>query len=376
MARDRKIRLGIIFGGRSGEHAISIRSAASVIDALNPEEFEITAYGITRSGSLADADGVRAMLPAPIRGRVLAGDGLEPAQACMRLSSGGPEARRGARRPPQIVFPLLHGPYGEDGTVQGLLEIAGVPYIGCGVLASAVGMDKDVMKRLFLQAGLPVAPFVTALARDVPEKIGMLQARAEGEFGYPMFSKPANLGSSVGIRKIHGAKEFAPAVRHAARFDRKIVIEKGIDARELECAILGNEDASASVVGEIFPAHEFYDYEAKYRNPESRLEIPARLDAPQAEEVRALALRAFHAIDGSGLSRVDFFLERGSGKIWINEINTMPGFTPISMYTKLWAASGVPFDALVRRLVELGEERFRERFAQTVPDDGPGTERA
>jgi|WetSurMetagenome_2_1015567.scaffolds.fasta_scaffold73109_1 D-alanine-D-alanine ligase len=366
MAKDQKIRLGIIFGGRSGEHEVSIASAASVINALDPEEFEITVFGITKKGMLANASEMRAMLPPDAQSRVYFSPALMADASGIRISMELPAESRDSRRYPEIIFPLLHGPYGEDGTIQGLLEIAGMPYIGCGVLASAVGMDKDIMKRLFLQAQLPVAPFRAFFTRDLEKDLAFLKQLTATEFGYPMFSKPANLGSSVGICKIHSGSEFEAALRHSAQFDRKILIEKGIDGRELECAILGNENPQASVVGEVFSAHEFYDYKAKYQNPDSRLEIPARIEDAKAEEIRDLALRSFKAIDGSGLARVDFFLERKSGQVWINEINTMPGFTPISMYTKLWAASGVPFDQLVRHLVRLGEERFRQRTEQRI----------
>lgn len=366
MAKDPRIRLGIIFGGRSGEHKVSITSAASLIRALNPEEFEITVIGITETGKLASASELRAMLPPDVQPRVLLSPALECDGSGMRVLSDMPPERGATRRFPQIIFPLLHGPYGEDGTIQGMLEIAGLPYIGCGVLASAVGMDKDVMKRLFLQAALPVAPFLTVFARDLDSNMAFLKRLAARELGYPMFSKPANLGSSVGICKIHGDKEFEDGVRHSAQFDRKILLEKGIVGREIECAILGNDAPEASVVGEVFSAHEFYDYLAKYEDPSSRTEVPARIDDTKAEEIRDLALKAFKVIDGAGLARVDFFIERGSGRVWINEINTMPGFTPISMYTKLWAASGVSYDQLVRRLVQLGEERFRERATQKI----------
>jgi len=361
MANGRKTKLGIIFGGRSGEYEVSLTSAASVISALDPDDFEITAFGITQAGKLATASEIRAMLPAPILSRVHLSPVLEANNSGMQVTSSPPEERGGSRSKPTIVFPLLHGPYGEDGTIQGLLEIAGIPYIGCGVLASAVGMDKDVMKRLFLQDGLPATPYRTVLVRELKQDMERLKRDLGQEFGYPMFSKPANLGSSVGVCKIHSEKEFEDALRHSAEFDRKILIEKGIIGRELECAVLGNDAPQASVVGEIFSAHEFYDYDAKYLSPASRLEIPARIDEQKSEEIRGLALRSFKSIEGSGLARVDFFLERDTGKIWINEINTMPGFTPISMYAKLWAASGVVFAELVRQLVRFGEERFQEK---------------
>jgi D-alanine-D-alanine ligase len=360
MAEAQKIKLWIVFGGRSGEHEISLRSAASVISVLDPRRFEISVIGITKSGKFAD--------PAEL-GKMLPGNLLERVHLLSALSPNNPGSV--SREPGVhggIVFPLLHGPYGEDGTIQGWLEIAGLPYVGCGVLASAVGMDKDFMKKLFLQAGLPVPPYRTLLAGETLQNLKAMKQSLSNELGYPMFSKPANLGSSVGIHKIHSEEEFEDAVRDSFQFDCKILVEKGIDARELECAILGNDRPQASVVGEVIPANEFYDYNAKYMSSESRLEIPARIDAEKSEEIRDLALRSFKAIDGSGLSRVDFFLERKTEKVWVNEINTMPGFTPISMYAKLWDASGIPFEELLRSLVRLGMERYHEKNGRRISD--------
>jgi D-alanine-D-alanine ligase len=361
----RRIRLGVLFGGMSGEHEVSLSSAASLIGSLDPEEFEVTAIGITKSGRIATLAEIRSMLPPVLHQCVRLYAGIagrdKPLYSTGLFADGGDPGRH-----PEIIFPLLHGPYGEDGTIQGLLEIACLPYVGCGVLASAVGMDKDIMKRLFVQASLPVVPFRVESSRGLDQRMDALRRAVEEEFGYPMFSKPANLGSSVGVFKIHHAGEFVRAVLASARFDHKIIVEKGIDARELECAVLGNDHPEASQVGEILPACEFYDYEAKYVNAASRTQIPADIDAEQAEEVRRLAIRAFEAIDGSGLARVDFFLDRRTRAIWLNEINTMPGFTSISMYPKLWAAGGMSFSALIRRLVELGLERHREREEYTA----------
>lgn len=365
MTRRQRTRLGILFGGRSGEHEVSLASAASVIRALDPAEYEITAIGITRTGALASASEIRGMLPAEVQPLMRPYDSLQARGSRMRLVSDNTDGAD-ASSAPEMIFPLLHGPYGEDGTIQGLLEIAGLPYVGCGVLASAAGMDKDVAKRLFIQAGLPVPGYSVLFSRDLAAGLDSLRRGVERDLGYPVFSKPANLGSSVGVRKIHSSGEFDEAVLYSAQFDRKVLIEQGIDARELECAVLGNDDAQASVVGEVIPANEFYDYEAKYVKTESRLEIPARIPEAQTDEIRDIALRAFRALDGSGLARVDFFMDRNTGKVWLNEINTMPGFTPISMYSKLWAASGVPFQDLVRRLVQLGFERHRERSAFRV----------
>jgi D-alanine-D-alanine ligase len=366
MARNRKTRLCILFGGKSGEHEISLKSAASVISALDPEEFEIAVLGITQEGRFASENIVRGMLPSHLLDRVrLNGFALAGLRG-LPAASGMPQTVKEDMQVQEIYFPLLHGPYGEDGTIQGLLEIANVPYIGCGVLASSVGMDKDVMKRLFLQSGLPVAPYRAVHIEELRRNPGALKRSLSKELGYPMFSKPANLGSSVGIRKIHTEKEFEASIEYAAQFDHKIVIERGLDARELECAVLGNRKAEASVVGEIIPAHEFYDYDAKYMSPDSRLVIPARIDSAKNKKIRDLAVRAFKAIDGSGLARVDFFLERKTGKIWVSEINTMPGFTPISMFAKLWDSSGITFGQLVHRLVALGYERFSEKNKRRI----------
>jgi D-alanine-D-alanine ligase len=365
MVRSQKTKLGIVFGGKSGEHEVSLTSAASVMAALNPDEYEIIPIGITKAGKLASLIEMKKMLPQYLFDRLLGTVkttdelSIEKSLSLSIISSDSDNI-------PQIIFPLLHGPYGEDGTFQGLLEIAGLPYIGCGVLASSVAMDKDVTKRLLQQAGLPVTPSITVLSRDIEKNIKLIQSSAAEKFGYPMFSKPANLGSSVGVRKIRSSTEFEEALRDSAQYDRKVILEKGIDAREIECAILGNDEPEASIVGEVISAGEFYDYEAKYENHESRLEIPAKLDTSKAEEIRAMAISAFKIIEGSGLARVDFFIERNSEKVWINEINTMPGFTPISMYSKLWAASGVPFEALMLRLIRLGEERYLEKNSQKI----------
>ncbi len=360
MAKGPKTRLGILFGGRSGEHEVSVRSAASVIEALDPEEYDISIIAITKTGKIASGTETRSMLPEHLGDRIASYEVLEGSGDQTRFLPVPSAGRKEGERP-EIMFPLLHGPYGEDGTIQGLLEIAGIPYIGCGVLASAIGMDKDVMKRLFVCAGLPVLPYRTFASGEIRKRADGIRSELEAAFGYPMFSKPANLGSSVGVRKIHSAEEFSPAVIFSAQFDRKVIVEKGIDARELECAILGNDEPRASIVGEVIPTREFYDYDAKYVVP-SRLDVPAPISEEEAEQIRSIAIRAFQAIDGAGLSRVDFFLERPAGKIWLNEINTMPGFTPISMYSKLWTATGIPFEELIRRLVRLGLERHAERM--------------
>ena len=370
-----RTRLGVMFGGKSGEHEVSLSSAASVIAGLDPEEYEIIAIGIAKDGTMADGSMVRTMLPESLLDRISlwegAGGRMEPDLAYALFARDGSRDRR-----PEIIFPLLYGPYGEDGTIQGLLEVAGIPYVGCGVLASAVGMDKDFMKRLFLHACLPVVPYLVESSQGLENRLNPLRSEVESRFGYPVFSKPANLGSSVGVFKIHDADEFGPAVLASARYDRKIILEKGIDAREMECAVLGNDAPEVSTVGEIIPACEFYDYTAKYCNPDSRVRIPADIPPESAQEIRDLSLRAFRAIDGCGLARVDFFLDRNTGAVWLNEINTMPGFTSISMYPKLWAACGTPFGELIRRLIAFGFERHHRRQELTVvlanAQDGSG----
>jgi D-alanine-D-alanine ligase len=273
-----------------------------------------------------------------------------------------------------VIFPVLHGPYGEDGTIQGLLEVAGVPYVGAGVLGSALGMDKIAMKLVFTAAGLPVAPYVAVSRAQWEADPGRIQARCERELGYPMFAKPANLGSSVGITKIHGPQEFAPALNRAARHDRRLLVEQGVDAREIECSVLGNDQPIASVCGEIVPRREFYDFRAKYLDDSSDLIIPADLPEAVSSEVRRLAVAAFLAIDGAGRARVDFFVTRAGQQVYLNEINTIPGFTAISMYPKLWEASGLPPAELLDRLITLALDRWADRRRPPSPeaDDDEG----
>jgi D-alanine-D-alanine ligase len=343
----KKLRVGVIFGGRSGEHEVSLRSAESVIRALDPSKYEVVPIAITQDGRWLSSTSSVALLSA--------GELVQQALAGEQSMAISPEPRRDA--PVDVLFPIVHGTYGEDGTIQGLLELAGVPYVGAGVLGSAVGMDKDVMKRLLREAELPVGDFWAIRSRDVER---FLREVAE-TLPYPVFVKPANLGSSVGISKAHNIGELPAALALAAEFDRKIVIEKGIDAREIEISVLGNDELRASVPGEIVPAREFYDYQAKYVSDDSRLLIPAPLDANQVRQAQDLAIRAFRALECSGMARVDLFLEKPTGKFLVNEINTLPGFTSISMYPKLWEASGLSYSALIDRLVELALERHAEK---------------
>jgi D-alanine-D-alanine ligase len=385
----KKLRVGILFGGRSGEHEISLLSAASVFKAIDKDKFEVVPIGITKEGrwvTSGEAERLLSGKPAHEERHLRAGDPEATTSAAV-LQNGEafvmpPEPHGAGMQPFQtdalarrvsdrainvdVIFPVLHGTFGEDGTVQGLLELADIAYVGGGVLGSAAGMDKDIMKSLFRAAGLPIVKHVTVLRSEWDDNPKKLQKLVESKLKYPVFVKPANLGSSVGISKAHDRKELGPAIDEAARFDRKIVIEEGVGgkkhkAREIECAVLGNDNPEASVAGEIVPSAEFYDYSAKYLDEGSQLIIPAKLSKSEMKKVQQLAIAAFRAVDCSGLSRVDFLMDPKSRKIYLNEINTMPGFTSISMYPKLWAASGVPYSELIERLIRLGLERHADK---------------
>lgn len=386
-----RIRVGILFGGRSGEHEISLLSAASVFKAIDQSRYEVVPIGITKEGrwvTAADAERLLTGKPLESERHLRAGDPEatpsaavlqtgesvvvppEPHQAgnAMTPFQSVSPARRATDRAinVDVIFPVLHGTFGEDGTVQGLLELADLPYVGAGVLGSAAGMDKDIMKSLFRAAGLPIVKHVTVLRGDWESERKKTQKLIERALKYPVFVKPANLGSSVGISKVRNSKELGPAVDEAARYDRKIVIEQGVGgknskAREIECAVLGNDAPEASVPGEIVPSAEFYDYSAKYLDEGSQLIIPAKLTKAEIKKVQQLAIAAFRAVDCSGLGRVDFLMDPKSRKIYLNEINTMPGFTSISMYPKLWAATGVTYPQLIDRLIRLGMERHAEK---------------
>lgn len=350
----RKLRVGVIFGGQSSEHEVSLASARSVMRAMDPDKYDVVPIGITKSGGwLMSGDPL-----AQLRG------GVEDAGASLALVPTGSGMGDVAGRSDEgldVIFPVLHGPYGEDGTIQGFLALAGIPYVGSEVLGSAVGMDKITMKSVFRDHGLPVPPYIGVGRREWERDPQGVQARAERVMHYPMFAKPSNMGSSVGVGKIHSPEEFAYAVTQAARYDRRILIEQGVDARECECAVLGNDNPQASVVGEIVPGNEFYDYRAKYVDDNSDLIIPAKLPERMSEEIRQLSLEAFRAVDCAGMARVDFFVERDLSKVWINELNSIPGFTRISMYPKLWEGSGLSYSALIDRLIELAFERFDDR---------------
>jgi D-alanine-D-alanine ligase len=371
----KKIRLGVLFGGRSGEHEVSLISAAAVMRALDPAKYEVVPVGITRQGRWrvgakafgllteeAGEDAAQRIKPLQTvleEGRAVT-PSVDPTSPKLLPLAKSPLVPN--RPEVDVIFPVLHGTFGEVGTIQGLLELADVPYVGAGVLASSAGMDKDVMKRLFRDAGLPVVPWELILRSDWEQDPASVRKRIEKRLCYPIFVKPANLGSSVGITKVHKPEELQAAMDLAAQYDRKILVEKAVEAREIECAVLGNDNPEASVPGEIIPVNEFYDYEAKYIKEGSELLIPARLSPRQSKRVRELAVRAFRAIDCAGMGRVDFLLDRKSGKIFVLEINTIPGFTPISMYPKLWGASGIPYAKLLDRLVELALERHRDKI--------------
>jgi D-alanine-D-alanine ligase len=390
----KKIRVGILFGGRSGEHEVSLLSAASVLKAIDRSKYEVIPIGITKQGQWVTAGHAERLLAgeAGVAERHLrAGDPAATSPAAILRKGESvivppvPQAGRGALVPFErdaralaaaspdqvlnldVVFPVLHGTFGEDGTIQGLFELAGIAYVGSGVLGSATGMDKDTMKRLFASAKLPMVKWVTFLRGDWLKGPKKVRTRIEAELRYPVFVKPANLGSSVGISKAHDSLELCPAIEMAAQFDRKIVVEQGVGgktgkARELEVGVLGNDEAEASVVGEVVSGREFYDYEAKYVSEGSDLIVPAKLTKRQSREVRGMAIRAFQACDCAGLARVDFLMEPGKReRIYVNEINTLPGFTSISMYPRLWAASGVACPELIDRLIALALERRADK---------------
>ncbi len=359
-----KIRVAVLFGGQSGEHDVSLRSAQTVMGALDPDKYEVVPVGITREGRWLTADDPMRRLTASsplfalgageegagVGGDVIDGEAAVPATLPAVL--GGDV---------DVVFPVLHGPRGEDGTVQGMLELVGVPYVGAGVLGSAVAMDKAMAKTILAQAGLPQVPWRTVARKDWEREPEAVTAGIAQLIGFPCFVKPANMGSSVGIAKVHDAGELPGAMAAAGQYDRKIVVERGVDAREFEVAVLGNDEPMASVAGEIVPANEFYDYDAKYLDDRSELIIPAELEGKDLVLLQDLALDAFRALDLEGMARVDFFWERETDHIYINEVNTIPGFTSISMYPKLWQASGVPLPELVDRLIALALERHAER---------------
>ncbi len=373
MTSAKRLRIGVLFGGRSGEHEVSLASAASVIRALDPSKYEAVPIGIAKDGRWLVGSGAMKLLADVLK----SGDRVvlpaDPTAGSLVPMAGG-SGRSSVSV--DVIFPVLHGTFGEDGTVQGLLDLAGLPYVGAGVLASAVGMDKDVQKRLFEQAGLPIVPFV-AVRRGEWEKDPKAVAKMlQKKFKFPMFVKPATLGSSVGMSRVKTAQEIGPALDLAAEFALKIIVERAVSAREIEVSVLGNDEVTASIPGEIVPHREFYDYAAKYLEQGTRLVIPAKLSKKQVATFQEYAVRAFQSIDGTGMSRCDFFLERKTNRIYINELNTIPGFTSISMYPKLWEASGLPYPQLIDRLIqlalELHAEKARTKYSIELPAGSAG----
>ncbi|HEU4596484.1 MAG TPA: D-alanine--D-alanine ligase family protein [Pyrinomonadaceae bacterium] len=368
----RKVQVGIIFGGRSGEHEVSVRSAISVIEAIDRDKYEVVPLAITKEGRWLSPSGSAALLPEHVRGLLPAnvegsGEALtivgDPSRAGLfRLEGDG---RGSARQKLDVVFPVLHGTYGEDGTLQGLLEMAGVPYVGCGVLASSCGMDKVTMKVLFRQAGLPMCKYTWFLRGDWERDPRAISERVAQEIGFPCFVKPANLGSSVGISRADDAETLRAAVELAAGYDRKVIVEEALNMREIECAVIGNDEPEASLPGE-YVVHDaqaaFLDYTEKYSNTgHVEFVVPAPVPRRLAERIRRLAVKAFKAVDGAGLARVDFFLLRDTNKLLINELNTLPGLTDVSGFPKMWAATGLPFGKAIERLIELAFERHEDK---------------
>lgn len=358
-----KQRIAIVFGGKSGEHEVSLVSAMCVYAALDKNKYDVTLIGIDKTGrwTLPDAAWLLAQRDRPREIHLqqsLVNVALLPARAQLSFQTAA-----GAALPIDVVFPVLHGTNGEDGTIQGFLELAGLPYVGCGVLGSALCMDKDMAKRVLRAAGIPVVPYLAVRKVQWVSRAERIMIEAEQLFGYPYFVKPANAGSSVGVHKIKSAQHAREQISDAFQYDAKVLIEQAIDARELEVAVLGNDEPRASVVGEVIPHHEFYSYEAKYLDSGGAdLAIPARdLSEAQVREIQELAVQAFLALECSGMARVDFFVDRRSGQFYLNELNTIPGFTPTSMYPKMWAASGVDYAELIDQLVELALAKASEK---------------
>lgn len=353
-----KILVAVLFGGRSGEHEVSRNSAYTVAKALS-QTYNLFPIGISKEGEWygpIPLEGIKDFLPEKYQDKKVT---ILPNPSSKGKIYSMPDLELLTEA--KVFFPVLHGTFGEDGTLQGLLEMADIPYVGAGVLASAAGMDKVIMKRIFAQAGLPQVEFLSYLRRDIEVRPSEVEREIIDSLGFPCFIKPANLGSSVGVSKAAKPGDLLPALRKAALFDRKIIVEKGVNARELEVSVLGNDNPQVSLPGEIVPCNEFYDYKAKYIDDRSALFIPAEISPQQVQEIKDIARKAYLALDCSGLARVDFFLTRDTQEVLINEINTLPGFTSISMYPKLWEHSGLAISDLTRRLVELALERFKDK---------------
>ena len=368
----KKLRVGIIFGGRSGEHEVSYCSATSIINAIDKNKYTVIPIGITKQGKwISPQETARALQSGKIEGKssvVLLSD--PSSKALIYIDSN-----QGLNKSPDlekldVIFPVLHGPYGEDGTVQGLLELANLPYVGAGLAASAISMDKDLMKTIFKQHKLPILKWITIKRKDWRKDKLKILSLIQDNFKYPVFVKPTNLGSSVGITKVHQKKELEKAIDLASSYDRKILIEEGAeDVREIECSILGNDDLRASVVGEVIPAREFYDYDSKYIDKKTQLIVPADLSKAVSQKVQQIALRAFRAVDAAGMARIDFFVTKKENKIYLSEINTIPGFTSVSMYPRLWQATGISYPELIDRLIQLALERHQDKNQNKISYD-------
>ncbi|NMC79230.1 MAG: D-alanine--D-alanine ligase [Chloroflexi bacterium] len=360
---EKKIKIGILLGGRSSEHEVSLMSARSIIQMLDPQKYQVTQIGITPAGQwMVGENVIDRMLAREYDALTPAALLPEPGESALyrqQITTQGKLLE--VFEPLDVIFPVLHGTFGEDGTLQGLFEIVNIAYVGAGVLASSVGMDKALFKDIMRTHNLPITPSVLATRSEVEHQMEQVIARAEGALSYPLFVKPANMGSSVGVSKCHNRSDLLEGLMDAMQYDRRVLIEKGVNAREIEISVLGNEDPQVSIPGEIRPRDEFYSYAAKYIDDDTELLIPAPLEASTVAQIQNCALRAYKAIDCAGMARVDFFVDKDNSQVYINEVNTIPGFTKISMYPKLWEASGIPYPKLLDRLVELAFERKAER---------------
>jgi len=368
----KKIRAGLIFGGKSGEHEVSFCSASSIIKAIDKDKYTVVPIGITKEGRwISPQDSELALQSGKIEGKstvILLND--PSGRTLVRIDNNQRFDKSSALERLDVIFPVLHGPYGEDGTVQGLLELADIPYVGAGVAASAISMDKDLMKTIFQQKGLPILKWMTIKRKEWQKDKEKILSLIQNGFEYPLFVKPTNLGSSVGITKVHKKEELEKAIDLASSYDRKILIEEGLEeVREIECSVLGNDEPQVSVVGEVRPAGEFYDYDSKYIDKKTQLIVPADLPDGVSRKVQEIALRAFKAVDAAGMARVDFFVSKKENKIYLSEINTIPGFTSVSMYPRLWEASGIPYPDLIDRLIQLALERYQDKKQNKISYD-------
>lgn len=367
-----KIKVGLIFGGRSGEHEVSFCSASSIIKAIDKDKYTVVPIGITKKGRwISPQDSELALQSGRIEGKntvILLND--PSGRALIRIDNNQRLDRSLALERLDLIFSVLHGPYGEDGTVQGLLELADIPYVGAGVAASAISMDKDLMKIIFKQSDLPILKWITIKRKEWQKDKEKILSIIQNNFEYPLFVKPTNLGSSVGITKVHKKEELDKAINLAASYDRKILIEEGLEeVREIECGVLGNDEPQVSVVGEVRPAGEFYDYDSKYIDEKTQLIVPTDLPEEVSRKVQQIALLAFKAVDAAGMARIDFFVSKKENKIYLSEINTIPGFTSVSMYPRLWEASGIPYSDLIDQLIQMALERHQDKKQNKISYD-------